>query len=178
MKKTVLFMMLMGMVSLVVLYSCKDKDEDNVTDKTPKTNPCGTANICFEIEGKKFNFDAKWFYMQAQTKYRVSYTRDLGGVSNERIEMDWIGVRDELKAGEFDFSKSMTNPQENEGAGAFFFYQNNNGVISQVACRQGTLKILDVKNDQITATFSCQGVNHENKPVTLTAGNAYQIPRL
>ncbi len=157
-------------IASLTFVSCSKEDAD---EKAPKSNPCANGNVCFKGNDIQYNITAEWFYMSAQRKYRINFTKSSGGVSNERLELDFVNGEG-LKTGDYDFAGNILQ----DGSAALFYYKNDNGVISQVTCKTGTLKVLSVSGDKITATFTCAGEDQDRKAVTVTNGNAFEINKL
>lgn len=91
---------------------------------------CGNGNICFRLNNIQHSYKAKWYYLIAQRKYRIDFRSQSGGVSNERLELDFVNGEG-LKTGDYDFAGNILQ----DGSAALFYYKNDNGVINQVTCK-------------------------------------------
>lgn len=169
MKKIFNYLAIFTIASLTFV-SCSKEDAD---EKVPKKNPCANGNVCFKGNDIQYNLTGKWIHLSAQRKYQIQFSSLSGGVFSERLQLEFTDTLG-LNTGEYDFSENIIK----HGSAYLFYYNNDNGVINQVTCKTGILKVLSVNGGKITATFSCSGEDQDRKAVSVTSGNALEVDKL
>lgn len=169
MRKLVTTLLTISLVSAFTIMSCKKSDKDD--NGKAAANPCGDNNFCFKVEGKQFSFDAK-FLSQAQDRYKVYYSKDLGGTSNEITEITFKSPNG-IQTGEYTL---LDVPIPLDDMTATFRYSRNlTGDIEKYTCTSGKLNIKEWKNNKIKATFSCTAADKDGESVLLKEGNIYGV---